>query len=127
MGILRDVLDGSKKPEPQEMTLLYYVTFDLKNTFDDKSVYKKIEKAIEAEGYTRDTNIEEDALPYNFYAGQKKITFDSSDTTLLKEIAKEKEAFKNVITSIIDSIAPGKRERLFLSVSDAAHTKFHVD
>ncbi|WCG83803.1 hypothetical protein [Pectobacterium sp. A5351] len=110
----------------KEATLIYYVTFDLTNTYDDKSVYKKIEKAIEAEGYTRDTNIEEDALPYNFYAGQKKITFDARETTLTKAITKEKEAFKNVIISIIDSIAPGKRERLFLSVSDAAHTKFYV-
>ncbi|QHP82389.1 hypothetical protein EO763_22260 [Pectobacterium odoriferum] len=110
----------------KEATLIYYVTFDLTNTYDDKSVYKKIEKAIEAEGYTRDTNIEEDALPYNFYAGQKKITFDARETTLTKEITKEKKAFEKAITTIITDIAPRKLERLFLSVSDATHTKFYV-
>ncbi|MEQ9943638.1 hypothetical protein ABRP58_16530 [Pectobacterium aroidearum] len=118
--VLEDILHTQKE------TLIYYVTYDLTNTYDDKSVYKKIEDAIEAEGYTRDTNIKEDALPYNFYAGQKAIKFDDRETTLAEEIAKEKDMFKTVITNIINKIAPGKLERLFLSVSDLARTKYHI-
>ncbi|WP_338539504.1 hypothetical protein [Pectobacterium cacticida] len=124
MSRLRQVLDDAF--HKQEATLIYYVTFDLTGTADDKSVYKQIEQAIEAEGYSRDTNIEEDALPYNFYAGQKRITFDDRYTDLEKEIDKAKDKFAEVITTIITSIAPGKLDRLFLSVSDAAHTKIHI-
>ncbi|PPE64360.1 hypothetical protein F152LOC_00483 [Pectobacterium brasiliense] len=116
----------SKYFNDAEMTLVYYVTFDLTKTHENTGVYREISTAIEKAGYSRDTKLEENALPYNFYAGKKVVNFNSKLKTPEQIVLGEKDAFTTLITNIINAIAPGKLERLFTSVSDAAHTKFHI-
>lgn len=120
----RERLEGRTEDTDKTVRLVFTISYDLK---DASSEYAQIIRAFEKLGYTRDSSAGEDTLPKNFYAGEKKISYDSNEISLKETIQKEAIDFKKNIQDVMDKEANGKLSKLFMSVSLKEATAFWVE
>jgi len=121
MSLLNRILKEQAKKE--RVVLIYVLSFDLK---DASSEYAKITKALGDLGYSRDSNLGEDSLPRNFYAGQKQVSYDPDDISLVDKIQQETIEFEEVVKKIMGAEAPGKLNKYFVSVSLKTNTGLRI-
>ncbi|HED5644221.1 TPA: hypothetical protein R5E59_002409 [Enterobacter cloacae] len=118
--MLDEILVGSQ--QDTEINLVYIVSYDLTNAANE---YAKINAILEDAGYSRDTSLGVDTIPENVFAGEKLQSHrPGEEATLLN---KESSRFLAEVIEIIDKEAPGKRKRLFVSVSKKDATSYRLE
>lgn len=107
----------------KSVTLVFFLSYDLTNA---RNEYTEINKTLEDAGYSRDSNLGEDSLPRNFFAGKKKVSYNSEQKELKDVIQEQTEDFKEEVSSIINKLAPKKLTKLCVLVSLNSHTGIKI-
>lgn len=108
-----------KTMNTEELELIYIVSFDLKGASNE---YGPINSDLDNAGYSRDSNIGESTIPRNLFAGKKKVEYDSRYKNLEGVLNEESISFQREVVSILEKHAPGKFDKVFLSVSPKDQT-----
>lgn len=106
-----------------EVELIYIVSFDLKGA---SSEYGPINADLDRAGYSRDTNIGESTIPRNLFAGRRKVEYHSGKKDQGKILEEESISFKKEVVGILEKHAPGKFDKVFLSVSPKDNTVIRI-
>ncbi|ENZ4282410.1 TPA: hypothetical protein MYP81_000119 [Citrobacter farmeri] len=119
--MLNDILFGVSKQVL--LRLVYIVSYDLNGAQNE---YAAINKSLEDAGYSRNSSAGEKTIPKNIFAGEKDCSYNSNDMNEKDFINSESLKFRDEVHAILDKEAPGKFDKIFVSVSNKDATSIRL-
>jgi len=120
--MLKEILERVASSET--VRLVYVVSYDLTGATNE---YAAINKALDAAGYSRDSNLGTNTIPKNLFAGEKTHNYYSDQDSEVEFIKNESTRFRDEVSLILENEAPGKFDKIFVMVSKKESTAIRLN